>query len=125
MEITINQVQKIVSILTADEQLLLKDTINYGSWGDSDWEFIDDNGEVGFFAMYGYCTNDAKRAGHFSGRKISSMFRSIYRKLCPINHNQIGRYISHCNDWWGDGSGDMMFIRKGFYNAFEEWARTE
>lgn len=40
MEITINQVQEIVSALTADEQQLLKDTINYGSWGDSDWEFL-------------------------------------------------------------------------------------
>lgn len=48
MEITINQVQEIVSALTADEQQLLKDTINYGSWGDSDWEFLNDRG---------YCKN--------------------------------------------------------------------
>lgn len=62
MEITINQVQEIVSALTADEQQLLKDTINYGSWGDSDWEFLNDRGCVETVAMYGYCTNDAKRA---------------------------------------------------------------
>lgn len=122
MEATINQIQKIVSVLTSDEQQLLKDTINYGPWGKSDWEFLDDNEKVETVAMYGYCTNDAKRAGHFSGRKVSSMFRSMYKKLCPTNHNQIGRYISHCNDWWGDGSGDMLFIRTGYYNAFEEWA---
>ena len=102
MEATINQIQEIVSILTSDEQQLLKDTINYGAWGDSDWEFLDDNEKVETVAMYGYCT--------------------MYKKLCPTNHNQIGRYISHCNDWWGDGSGDMLFIRKGYYNAFEEWA---
>lgn len=122
MDATINQVQEIVSVLTSDEQQLLKDTINYGFWGDSDWEFLDDNGNVETVTMYGYCTNDAKRAGHFSGRKVSYMFRSMYKKLCPANNNQIGRYISHCNDWWGDGSGDMLFIRKGYYKAFEEWA---
>ena len=84
---------------------------------------LDENGNIETVAMYGYCTNDAKEAGHFSGRKISAMFRSIYKKLCPENHNQTGRYISHCNDWWGDGSGDMLFIRTGYYRAFEEWAR--
>lgn len=125
MEATINQIQEIVSALTSDEQQLLKDTINYGAWGDSEWEFLDDNDKVESVTMYGYCTNDAKRAGHFSGRKVSSMFRSMYKKLCPANHNQIGRYISHCNDWWGDGSGDMLFIRKGYYNAFEEWAMNK
>lgn len=123
MEATISQVQEIVSVLTADEQQLLKDTINYGSWGDSEWEFLDYNEEVETVAMYGYCTNDAKRAGHFSGRKVSSMFRSMYKKLCPTRYNQIGRYISHCNDWWGDGRGDMLFIRTGYYRTFEKWAK--
>nr|UWI25164.1 MAG: hypothetical protein [Bacteriophage sp.] len=123
MEATVNQVKEIVSVLTEEQQQLLKDTIKYGGWGDSDMEFLDENGNIETVAMYGYCTNDAKEAGHFSGRKISAMFRSIYKKLCPENHNQTGRYISHCNDWWGDGSGDMLFIRTGYYRAFEEWAR--
>ena len=52
MEATISQVQEIVSVLTADEQQLLKDTINYGSWGDSEWEFLDVNGNVKTEAMY-------------------------------------------------------------------------
>ena len=34
----------------------------------------------------------------------------------------MGRFISHCNDWWGDGSGDMLFIREGYHSVFEEWA---
>ena len=46
MEATINQIQEIVSVLTSDEQQLLKDTINHGAWGDSDWEFLDDNEKV-------------------------------------------------------------------------------
>ena len=62
-------------------------------------------------------------AGHFKGRVVATMFKSIYKKLCPACNNQVGRYISHCNDWWGDGSGDMLFIRTGYYRTFEEWAR--
>lgn len=123
MEITINQVKEIVSVLTEDEQQLLKDTIRYGGWGDSDMEFLDENGKIETVSMYGYCTNDAHKAGHFKGRIVSSMFRSIYKKMCPANRNQIGRYISHCNDWWDDGSGDMLFIRTGYYQIFEEWER--
>lgn len=38
MEATIQQVEQIVSVLTADEKQLLKDTINEGGWGDSDGE---------------------------------------------------------------------------------------
>lgn len=123
MNATLEQVKEIVSVLTEDEQQLLKDTINYGSWGDAECGFITEDGKVEEMYMYGYCTNDAKRAGHFSGRKVSAMFRSMYKKLCPENHNQTGKYISHCNDWWGDGSGDMLFIRTGYYNTFEEWAK--
>lgn len=106
--------------LTPDQQQLLKDTINYGFWGDCDYEFLDENGNQETVSCNGYCTNDAKRGGHFSGRQISNMFRSIYRKLCPT---RLGRVISHCSDWWGDGSGDMLFIRQEFINDFEEWAK--
>lgn len=121
--VTIQQVEEIVSVLTPDQQQLLKDTIRHGAWGDADYDFLDENGEFETVMMFGYCTNDAKNAGHFSGRTVSAMFRAIYRKLCPAHHNQIGRYISHCNDWWGDGTGDMLFIRTGYYQVFEQWAK--
>lgn len=121
MDITIKQVEEIVSVLTAEQQQLLKDTLNYGSWGDGTYDFIDENGKIEEDQMCGYCTNDAKRAGNFSGRKISAMFRSIYKKLCP--ENGLGTIISHCSDWWGDGSGDMLFIREDYYRAFEEWSK--
>lgn len=124
MEATINQVHEIVSVLTADEQQLLKDTINYGGWGDTTMEFLDGNGNVETDWGFGYCTNNAKDAGNFKGRIVSQMFKSIYKKMCPEHQNQIGMHISHVNDWWGDGSGDMLFIRDGFYNAFYEWARN-
>lgn len=128
--ITIEEVKKEVSVLTSDEQQLLKDTIIKGSWGDAEYDFLTSptkvgNGNYEIVPMTGYCTNDAQRAGHFSGRKVSAMFRSIYRKMCPDNGNRIGHIISHCNDWWGDGSGDMLFIREGWDDAFEKWAREQ
>lgn len=125
---TIEDVKRLVAVLTDEQQQLLKDTINKGGWGDGEYEFLrypaatgNDNTETVW--MYGYCTNDAKEAGHFQGRKISAMFRSIYKKLCTHNHNRTGYVISHCNDWWGDGSGDMLFIREEYVDAFEQWAK--
>lgn len=113
-------INTITSQLDPDEQQLLKDTINYGAWGDCDMEFRNEAGEAETVYAWGYCTNDAKDAGHFNGRKIALMFKSIYKKLCPDNH--MGRFLSQCNDWWGDGSGDMLFIRGDVYKAVEEWA---
>jgi hypothetical protein len=126
-DIRMQMLHQMVSVLTDDEQQLLKDTIKHGCWGDAEYEFLKspneaDDRSVETVYMTGYCTNDAKLGGHFEGRKVSSMFRSIYRKMCPEFHNKIGYAISHCNDWWGDGSGDMLFIRIGFDKAFETWA---
>lgn len=125
MTATIQQVKEVVSVLTPEEKQLLRDTITKGFWGNTDYEFLDDNGNAETTGSYGYCTNDAKLAGHFTGRKISSMFRSIYRKLCSGDGHEIGRVLSHCSDWWENGSGDMLFIREGYYEIFEEWARAK
>ena len=121
---TIKDVEEQVSVLTDDEQQLLKDAINEGCWGDADCDFLKapNTTETETVRMMGYCTNDAHKAGHFEGRKISSMFRSIYRKMCQFE-SKVGYVLSHCNDWWGDGSGDMLFIREGWDEAFELWAR--
>ncbi len=122
MEIT--EVIKIIeSQLTADEQQLLKDTINYGSWGDTEMTFRNEAGEMEESMAWGYCTNDAKQGGHFKGRQVSAMFRSIYKKLCPDKHT--GRFLSQCNDWWGDGTGDMLFVRAGLASGLEEWAKDK
>lgn len=109
------------TVLTQDEQQLLKDTILYGSWGDCDMEFRNENGDVETVSAWGYCTNDAHRGGHFKGRQIATMFRSIYRKLCP--DKQMGRYMAQFHDWWGDGTGDMLFLREDFTNDYYEWAK--
>lgn len=39
-------IKTIESQLTADEQQLLKDTINHGCWGDCDMEFRNEAGNV-------------------------------------------------------------------------------
>ena len=118
---TIEDVKNIVSVLTDEQKQVLKDCINYGAWGDGDEKFLNDDGSVDWYGMYGYCTNDAKDAGHFSGRKVSALFRAIYNRLCEKDH-EIGKVVSHCSDWWGDGSGDMLFIRYEYVDAFEKWA---
>lgn len=106
---------KLLDTLTDEQKQLLKDTIKFWFWGDGDQEFLID-GKIETRGMYGYCTNEAKNAGHFSGRKISAMFRSMYKKI-------IGEFFSHCSDWWGDGSGDMLFIREDVVDFMEDWAK--
>lgn len=114
-------VEEILKDLSDEQKQLLKDTIKKGFWGDTEENFLDEDGKVVEDYSYGYCTNDAKKAGHFSGKKISGMFNAIYNKLCP--NNGIGQYITQRHDWWGDGSGDMLFIRSSYYQLFEKWAK--
>ena len=114
--------EKIISSLSGEEVVLLLDTIRFGAWGSCDMEFRDEAGNIETVGCYGYCTNDAKRGGHFKGRKVSIMFRSIYKKLCP--DNGIGQNLTHISNWWGDGSGDMLFLRDGVYEEFEEIAKN-
>lgn len=45
MKATMLQIEEIVSVLTADEKQLLKDTINEGGWGDAEATFLDENGK--------------------------------------------------------------------------------
>lgn len=114
-----DRINEILKDLTEDEIQQLKDTIRYCCWGDSYAEFLTD-GEVIEDSMFAYCINDAKKVGRFSGRKISSMFRSIKSKVCPTGKGEV---ISHCSHWWGDGSGDMLFIRYSWVDDFEKWCR--
>lgn len=122
MSTTIQQIEQIVSTLTKGEKRLLKDIINKGSCGDYAWEFLDEKGNVETVEAYGYCVYYSYHAKLLKGCAITAMCQSICRKLCPAVNNQVGRYISHRNDWWGDSSGDMLFIREGYHSAFEEWA---
>ena len=114
-------IEEIVSVLTDEQKQLLKDTIVYGSWGDCDYEFIGQDGKPETDYACGYITNYAKKAGHFSGRKVSEIFRSMYRRLGLVGG--IGEIISHASDWWEDGSGDVLFIRDKYVRLFEQWSK--
>lgn len=116
----------VLALLSDDEKQLLADTINFGAWGSTSMEFYNDDGEYTCEECYGFITNRAKDAGHFSGRKVSAMFRSIYSKVereRSSKHSGEGEIISHYNNWWGDGSGDVLFIREPFDDEAKAWAR--
>lgn len=117
---TTKDVEKLLVKLTDEQKQLLKDAINFGSFGDGECRFYNENNELDYYPCYGFCANDAKKAGNFSGRKISAMFRSIYSKLCDKYGK--GKFFSHISDAWGDGSGDMFYIKTGYYYAFIDWA---
>lgn len=116
-----SNVNEILTVLSEEEKILFLDTIRFGGWGDTDMEFLDEFGNIETAPCYGYCTNDAHRGGHFKGRQVAAMFRSIYKKLCP--YKGVGRLVTHCSDWWDDGSGDMLFVRTGVYQEIEELLR--
>lgn len=117
---TIN-VNELLDKLSDKQKQLLKDTIINGCWGTCDSEFVNEKGIIIVSNCVGYVVNLAKEAGHFNGRQISAMFRSIYSKLCPNNGK--GNFLSHISNYWDNGSGDALFIKRDYVIAFERWAR--
>ena len=117
---TIN-VNKLLDKLSVKQKQLLKDTIINGFWGTCDSEFINEEGTIIVSNCNGYVVNSAKEAGHFNGRQVSAMFRSIYSKLC--SNRGMGNFLSHISNYWGTGSGDALFIKKDYVIDFERWAR--
>ena len=116
-------VEDIVKELTEKEKQLLKDTINYGFWDDTVEDFLNDNGKIEYVGCIGYCIDEAENAGRFKKNTIHRMFRSIYKKLCLADNHQIGKVISQNENWFGDNSGAMIFIRDEYAIPFEEWAK--
>lgn len=112
----------ISSLLTAlrpQHRYLLALTIKNGLWGDCDYEFLNPNNEFETVHALGYITNDI--AG--GGRRISAMFKAIYSLLC--DDKGCGQFLSHASDWWGDGSGDVLFIRYNDEHEWTQWADNE
>lgn len=46
MKATVETIREIVKVLTTEEQQLLKDTFLFGAWGDTETEFLDEEGKV-------------------------------------------------------------------------------
>ena len=115
-----------LELLTEEQKQVLADTIIYGGWGDCDMTFVNEDGEDVERYCYGYITNHAKDGGHFSGRKLSALFRSLYSKVETKRYHSrsgAGEIICHYNNWWDDGSGDVLFIRGDVCDEAEAWAR--
>lgn len=117
----------ILELLTEEQKQVLADTITEGEWGSCDMEFVNEDGQTITAPCIGYITNEAKNAGHFSGRKLSALFRSLYSRVETKrfhSHSGAGEIISHYNNWWGDGSGDVLFIRDPFDIEASKWAEN-
>jgi hypothetical protein len=100
-------------------QQLMKDVIENTQWGDCDEYFLNDKGEKEEVSAYAYCTNDTRK---FKGIQKRTLFRQLYAAFGL--KGDFGHYMSHCSDWWGDGSGDMLFLRSTDIDAVEQWAKT-
>lgn len=102
---------------TPEEIQAVRDAWNHGLWGDAEVRFADKD-EYGI----GACTNDIHLAGNFKGREVTNICRKIANRI----RKQGLDWINHFNDWWGDGSGDMLFIAEkvGSWDELTEWART-
>ena len=125
---TIDDVEIVVLCLTQDEKRLLKDAIIEGWWGDAEYKFLKlgsnpSRNDTETVACYAYHTCLAVNAGNYKGWVVTSLFSRIYEILCPCSYHKVGEVVSHCPDWWGVGTGDMLFIRRDWCMAFHEWAR--
>jgi hypothetical protein len=118
---------ELFDIFTPQQLQAIKDAIIYGAWGDTSQEFYGKDSQLSeTHYAWGFCTNDIYKGGHFKNRRsISGIMSGISKKIKTEKLN----FISHCSDWWGDGTGDMMFIAMDVVNAkieeLEEWARID
>lgn len=113
-------INEILNALNDEQKQLLADTINYGSWGDTDEDF---EGET--IGVYGYITDCAYEGGHFDRKSLSHRFRSLYKalglegnKYCKRNDTMVWYY-----EWWGKGTESILLIREELTDQFEKWAR--
>ena len=102
---------------TPEEIQAVRDAWNHGLWGETEGVFADED-QFGV----GVCTNDIELAGNFKGREVTNICRKIANRIRTEELD----WISHFNDWWGDGSGDMLFIAEkvGSWDELTEWAKT-
>ena len=108
--------EKLSEIFTEKQIQVLKDAWRFGAWGDAEVNFGKDEDDWGL----GACTNDAKDGGHFNGRQISGIMSGISKKIDATHTDMVANFP----DWWGDGTGDMVFFNArafGYENSNEFW----
>ena len=121
-----NKITEQLATIFSEKQIqLLKDTWRYGAWGDTEINFGNEDNEWGL----GACTNDAKNGKNFTGRQISGIMSGIAKKINSTHTDLIASFP----DWWGDGTGDMVFFNTNafgyessdtFWNDLDEWSRS-
>ena len=113
-----NKITKKLSVYFSEKQIqAMKDAWKYGQWGDCDICFYGDKEDS--WAL-GACTNDIKKGSHFTGRQISGVMSGISKTIIEKNCN----LVENIPDWWGDGSGDMIFFNQkafGYDNSTDMW----
>lgn len=70
---TTKDVEKLLVKLTDEQKQLLKDAINFGSFGDDECRFYNENNELDYYPCYGFCANDAKQ-GILAAEKYRQCF---------------------------------------------------
>ena len=110
----------IEKVYTAKQIQAMKDAINEGGWGDAE-EFFE--GCEDDCNAWGCCTNDIHKAGNFASKEISGIISGISKKASKVQNGAIA-----CRpDYWGDGSGDMIFFNLEALDChvdeLEEWAK--
>ena len=95
---------------------VIKKVIRFGAWGDCDLEF-GDNKETNY--AYGYETNISKKT-NYSGKEFSGICSGIAKTIKTKNLN----FVKNISDYWGDGSGDMLFLNYDILDReeIESWA---
>lgn len=114
METTIENKINVVegfSIFNESQIEAIKQIIRNGFWGDCDQEYADKK----TYDSIGYRTN-LNKGKEWSG-KLSGISKKIHRTGTNL--------ICMCSDWWGDGSGDMMFFNRDLLDEkeLENWAK--
>jgi len=118
--------EKLSEIFNEKQIQAMKDAWRYGQWGDCEISFYGDDEDS--WAL-GACTNDIKKGGNFTGRQISGIMSGISKKIVEAKTNM----VENIPDWWGDGSGDMIFFNYvvfGFedssiaWDEFNKWSKS-
>lgn len=117
--------EQLATVFNTKQIQAMKDAWRYGQWGDCEIVFWVDEES---WAL-GACTNDIKIGGNFTGRQISGIVSSISKRIDEVKTNM----VKNIHDWWGDGTGDMIFFNYGVFgfensseawNAFNEWSKS-